>query len=263
MIAGFEYHISLETKMIELTIEKGIAWLTLNRPEVLNALDLTSVRQYGTRLLELKNRSDVRVVITRGEGRAFCAGSDLKDLAPLSPAEAAAAEHEHADAFALLDALPQPTIAMLHGHVLGGGLGLALYHDFRIASASALLGMPEVELGWTPPWGIGRLVDTVGAANARWLALACVRVSGEEAKALGLVNEVVPEEQLTEHVEALARKLSALPPAGLSHTKALLNRMSLLRSARWDGAASRAFRTCYATEEARANVATFLSRRKR
>ena len=181
----------------------------------------------------------------------------------MSPAEAAAAEQEQAGAFALLDTLPQPTIAMLHGYVLGGGLGLALYHDFRIASTSAVLGMPEVELGWTPPWGIGRLVDTVGGANARWLAMTCVRVAGEEAKTLGLVSEVVPDEQLAEQVEALAQRLAVLPPAALRYTKVLINRISPLRSAQGDAAASEAFEICYATDEARANVAAFLARRNR
>jgi enoyl-CoA hydratase len=247
---------------VNLAVEDGIAWLTLNRPESLNAIDRTTARQYVAHVEALRNRDDVRAVITKGEGRAFCAGSDLKDIAPMSPAEAASVEQEQAAAFGLLDTLPQPTIAMLHGYVLGGGLGLALYHDFRIASASAVLGMPEVELGWTPPWAMGRLVDTVGGANARWLALACVRVTGEEARALGLVNEVVPDEQLAEHVEAFARQLATLPPTAVRHTKALINRMSPLRSAEWDAAASEVFESCYATDEARANVAAFLTRRK-
>lgn len=248
--------------MVDLTVENGIGYLTLNRPEVLNALDLASVRQLTAHLTALRDRTDVRVVVTRGKGRAFCAGSDLKELAPLSPADAAEAEREQADACALFDALPQPTIAMLHGYVLGGGIFLALYHDIRIASASARFGMPEVELGWTPPWGMGRLVDAVGGTNVRWLTLTCVRVSGAEAKELGLVNEVAPDEHLSERVDELARKLAAFPPAGLSHTKALLNRMSPLRSAEWDAAASEAFEACYAADEARANIAAFLCRRK-
>ena len=96
------------------------------------------------RIEELEHRPDVRVVVTRGEGRAFCAGSDLRELVPLSAADAAHYELRFARIFSALDRLPQPTIAVLHGHVLGGGLGLALYHDFRIAAATASLGMPEV-----------------------------------------------------------------------------------------------------------------------
>lgn len=94
--------------MIDLTVDNGIAWLTLNRPEVLNAMDLESVRAFRTRLEGIRDREDVRVVVTGGAGRAFCAGSDLKDLAPLSAREAADAEKEHADAFAMLEAIPSP-----------------------------------------------------------------------------------------------------------------------------------------------------------
>jgi enoyl-CoA hydratase/carnithine racemase len=248
--------------MVELTLADGIAWLTLKRPHVLNALDRTSVRQFAAHLDALRTRDDVRVVITRGEGRAFCAGSDLHDIASLSATEAGAAEHEHAAAFARLDALPQPTIAILHGYVLGGGLGLALYHDFRIAAESAILGLPEVELGWTPPWAIGRLMDVAGSANARWLALTCARVSAAEAYALGVVNQVVADAQLTRVVETLARKLIAIPSLALSETKALLNAMSPLRQPGWDVRAGEAFERCYATPDAQESVAAFVARRK-
>jgi enoyl-CoA hydratase len=260
---AFAVSVSQGGCVVELSVSDGIAWLTLNRPGKLNALDWAMVRALAEQLRELRERSDVRVVVTRGAGRAFCAGSDLADLAPLAPAEARVVEEEHAASCALYDALPQPTIAALHGHVLGGGLGLALYHDFRIASTTATLGLPEVELGWTPPWAVGRLVDVVGGASARWLSLACVRVSGAEAKGLGLVHEAVPEPELSERVEELARRLAALPPAGVRETKALLVRMSPLRSAAWDRAAAEAFERCYGTPEAEANVAAFLARRKR
>lgn len=248
--------------MIEVSIADGVAWLTLKRPQVLNALDRVTVRQFADEVTALGAREDVRVVVTRGEGRAYCAGSDLRDIAPLSAAEATAAEQEHGAAFALLDTLPQPTIAMLHGYVLGGGLGLALYHDFRIAAASASLGLPEVELGWTPPWAMGRLVDTVGGAKARWLALAGVRVNGAQAQSIGLVHQVVADAELESTTIDLARRLAGIPRIALAQTKALINAMSPLRQAAWDARAAAAFEQCYATPEAQANVAAFVARRK-
>ena len=248
--------------LVELTVSDGIAWLTLNRPSKLNALDRATVGVFATQVKSLIQRPDVRIVVTRGAGRAFCAGSDLADLAPLSPAEAAAAERAHGEAGALLDTLPQPTIAQLHGYALGGGLGLALYHDFRFAADSCVLGLPEVELGWTPPWAVGRLVDVVGPTHARWLALGCVRVSGVEAKAMGLVHEVAPAADLADRVEAFARRLAAMPPAGLRETKALINQMSPLRRPEWDDAAAAAFERCYVEAAAQANVAAFLKRRR-
>jgi enoyl-CoA hydratase/carnithine racemase len=201
--------------MIDLAVSSGIAWLTLRRPEKLNALNRETIAQLRDHLSDLRQRSDVRVVVTRGEGRAYCAGSDLADIANLSPAEAASAEREHGAACALLDALPQPTIAMLHGYVLGGGVGLAVYHDFRIAAETTAFGMPEVELGWTPPWApwaMGRLMDVVGPTHARWLALSCSRLSSDDAKAIGLVNSVVPDEELESTVIQLAERLASMPP---------------------------------------------------
>jgi enoyl-CoA hydratase/carnithine racemase len=247
---------------LELAIADGIAWLTLNRPEKLNALDRPTIRTLAASLDEVRERGDVRVVVTRGNGRAFCAGSDLADLAPLSPAEAADAEREHADACARFDVLPQPTIAMVHGYVLGGGLGLALYHDFRIAAESAILGMPEVELGWTPPWAMGRLVDVAGSARARWVAIAGSRLTASEAKTVGLVDDVAPDAELSQRVTALAHRLAGLSPTAVRETKSLILRMSPLRRPEWDAAAAEAFERCYGTPEARASVEAFLKRRK-
>lgn len=247
---------------VTVTVNNGIAWLTLQRPEVLNVLDRPTVRELAVFATELRQRSDVRVVVTRGAGRAFCAGSDLRDIGDLAPAEASAAEREHADAGSLLADLPQLTLAVLHGYALGGGLGLALYHDFRIAAQSTTIGLPEVELGWTPPWALGRLVDVVGPTHARWLTLSGSRIDGSEAYRMGLVNDVISDDKLEDQVNLFARRLADLPPIAVRETKSLLNRMSPLRDPAWDLLAADAFERCFATPEARANVRAFLSRRK-
>src|SRR5579872_3050736 len=187
--------------MLDFLVKDGVAWITLQRPEVLNAINRELANAFRQRIEELQGRADIRVVVTRGAGRAFCAGSDLRELAPLSAAEAMAYELEFADIFATLDKLPQPTIAMVHGYALGGGLGLALYHDFRIAVTTASLGMPEVELGWIPPWAVARLAETIGVAQARWILMSCKLFTGAEAANIGLVNEAVPEGQLLSRVE--------------------------------------------------------------
>jgi enoyl-CoA hydratase/carnithine racemase len=246
--------------VVDFEVSDGVAWLTLNRPTVLNALDLATVRRFAACVDEIRVRSDVRVVVTRGAGCAFCAGSDVRELARLAPAEAATAESEHAAAFQQLAALPQPSIALLHGYVLGGGLGIALYHDFRIASDSALLGMPEVELGWTPPWALGRLVDAVGVATAKWLTLTCERVQAEEARALGLVHEVVADGLLTARGAEMAALLASRSSVAVQRTKALLNSMSSLSTPVWDVEAGAAFAACFGTAEARAGVEAFLRR---
>jgi enoyl-CoA hydratase/carnithine racemase len=247
--------------MLDFQVRDGVAWLTLQRPEVLNAINRAMANALRLRLEELQRRPDVRVVVTRGAGRAFCAGSDLRELAPLPAPEAAQYELEFAQIFAKLDQLPQPTIAVLHGHALGGGLGLALYHDFRIASATASLGMPEVELGWIPPWAVGRMIEVVGFAQARWLLLSSKVLSGADALALGLVNEALPENQLAPEVEKLASKLAAMPPEGVRKTKMFLNQMSPLRSLKHDETAAEEFRDCFSKPEAQQRIKDFLERR--
>lgn len=249
--------------MLDFQVRDGIAWLTLQRPAVLNAINEEMANMFRSRVEELESRPDVRVVITRGEGRAFCAGSDLRELAHLSAEEAARYELRFAAIFSSLDRLPQPTIAVLHGHVLGGGLGLAMYHDFRIASTAACLGMPEVELGWVPPWAVGRLAEIVGLSTARWLLITCNSITGAEAATLGLVNDAVPEIQVLARAEQLAKRLAAMPPEGLTQTKRMLNRMSPLRQFEWDLASSEAFKDCYSKPEAQKCIADFIARKNK
>jgi enoyl-CoA hydratase/carnithine racemase len=251
----------MKNDLVELEVGDGIAWLSLNRPAALNALSLDMVGRFADRVKSLRGRRDVRVVVTRGAGRAFCAGSDIRELAGLPARDAGAAESRHAEAFAMLGTLPQPTIAMLHGYVLGGGLGLALYHDFRIAAADAILALPEVELGWTPPWAMGRLAHVVGHGSACWLAMGCERLSGARAAALGLVNDAVGPGRLEARVAAFAGHLKGMPAAGLAETKRLLGRMSPLLSPRWDALANQAFQRCYSQPGARRSVAAFCRRR--
>jgi len=249
--------------MLDLQVHAGVAWITLKRPQVLNAINREMANLFLQALEELEKRADVRVVITRGEGKAFCSGSDLRELAPLSPIDATRYELEFAKIFSTLDRLPQPTIAMLQGHALGGGLGLALYHDFRIAASTASLGMPEVELGWAPPWAIGRLAEIVGFAKARWILMTCNTMTGAEAAEIGLVNEGVPEDQLHSRTEQLAKRLAAMPPEGLNQTKIMLHRMSTLRRFDWDADASEAFRVCYEKPEAQKRISDFVARKKK
>lgn len=248
--------------MLDLQIKDGIAWLTLQRPAALNAINQEMAQSLFARIKDLEQRRDVKAVVTHGAGRAFCAGSDLRELAPMSAEQAAKCELGFAQIFSALDRLPQPTIAVLHGHALGGGLGLALYHDFRIASQTATLAMPEVELGWTPPWAMGRLADVVGFQKARWILINCGTMTGLEAARIGLVDEAVPEDQLLTRGEELATRLASMPPEGIKRTKLLLNLMSPLRRFEWDTAASEAFRECYERPEAQAKVSDFVNKKK-
>ena len=157
--------------LIELEISNRIATLTLCRPEALNAINQAVLREFEAALRQVREASEVVVLVTRGSGRAFSAGSDLKELAECSPEQAAAFEYTHGQVFAQLEELPQITVAAWKGYVLGGGLFLGVYHDFRVAAKGARIGLPEVAHGWTPPWGVSRLVELVGFQAARKIML--------------------------------------------------------------------------------------------
>jgi enoyl-CoA hydratase/carnithine racemase len=122
--------------------------------------------------------------------------------------------------------------------------------------------MPEVELGWTPPWAMGRLADVVGFQKARWILLTCGTMTGLEASRIGLVDEAVPEDQLLARAQQLATRLASMPEEGIARTKKLLNLMSPLRRSEWDAAAAEAFRECYEKPEAQQKVADFLNKKK-
>ena len=156
--------------LVEVEIRGAVALVTLNRPEALNALDRALTGELGRVAERLASEPGLKVVVTRGAGRAFCAGNDLKETATLTPREA--------EAFAtaqglLLDrwaALPLITLAAVGGVALGGGLVLAASHDLRMAADGARFGLPEITLGWPPAYGIHRLVRLIGEARARELA---------------------------------------------------------------------------------------------
>ena len=123
--------------LVELEISNRVATLTLCRPETLNAINQALLRDFKEALRQVREALDVAVLVTQGSGRAYSAGSDLKELAECSPQQAAAFEYAHGQVFAQLEELPQITVAAWQGYVLGGGLFLGVYHDFRVAAQGA------------------------------------------------------------------------------------------------------------------------------
>jgi enoyl-CoA hydratase/carnithine racemase len=242
---------------IELEIAGPVAWLHLRRPAARNALDPAMVRDLNHAVDTLSSRADVRVVLTAADGPSFCGGSDLRTLARLDAAGAAENERQTTAACVRFAELPQPTVALMHGYALGGGLGLALYHDFRLAAADATLGMPEVSLGWVPPWAVGQLVHAVGPSQAKWLLLSGERISGTRAFDVGLVHAAVPAPELRDRGTRLAETLAALPPEAVQRTKRLLNQLTPNGEA--DAAALREFTACVAQPEAVKNLRRFAS----
>lgn len=189
----------------------AIAYITLNRPKVLNVYNIKMRDELYQILGAIKDDPDVSVVILKGEGdKAFCAGADLTEfLTAPSPIIARQVRWER-DVWGLFLSLPQPVIAALHGYVLGDGIEMALCCDLRIASQDAQFGTPELGLGIIPAaGGTQTLPRTVGRGRALEMLLTGRRLNAEEAYKAGLVNRVVPREKLLPTVEEIVRKIAS------------------------------------------------------
>ena len=185
----------------------GVATLTLNRPDKLNALNPAMFVELRGHVDAIADDESVRCVVLTGAGRAFCAGHDLDAIASHEPAPSRHFEPETVDA---LEQLPQPTIARIHGHCYTGGLELALACDLLIAGESARLGDTHGQWGLVPIWGMSvRLPERVGRSTAKELMFTSRRISGSEAAEIGLVDRCVPETDLDATVAALAAEIVA------------------------------------------------------
>lgn len=206
-----------------LSVQGGIATLTLNRPDRRNALTRHLIAGLKTRMDEIRQRGDVRVVILTGAGPAFCAGMDLDEVL-----EHANREDAHADASVLYElfnamrTLPQPIIAALNGHVTAGGAGLMTACDLAIMSKSAKVGYPETKRGLVAAIVMPMLLRQIGERRARLLLLTGAVITAEQALELGLVNELAEPDQLMERATALARELLHCGPEALALTKRYL-----------------------------------------
>jgi enoyl-CoA hydratase len=212
--------------VIDLAHEDGVAVLTVNRPDALNALDWATLTELRDRLGELAEDADVRVVVLTGAGdRAFVAGADIKYMSGLGVDEAREWGALGQEAGSLLETMPKPTIAAINGFALGGGCELALACDFRYAAQTAKLGQPEVNLGIIPGWGgTQRLARAVGIGIAKELVLTGRMVDADEAERIGLVNAVYEPGELMAKTVETARALAAKGPLALAAAKRALNR---------------------------------------
>jgi enoyl-CoA hydratase len=212
------------TGTVGLELRDGAAWITLDRPEKLNALDAAMVAALDARLDEAAADDDVKVVVLRGAGRAFSAGYDLSEGEPgPRPVESWRAELERdLDLTLKLWALPKPTIASVHGWCLGGALDLAIACDLAIAADDARFGIPEIKAGSGPVTML--LPFVVGQKRTNELVLTGDHVEAVEAERIGLVNRVVPAAELEEATAALVRRIVPTPLPVLELTKLALVR---------------------------------------
>jgi len=191
----------------------GVAWVTLSRPAVLNAYNMRMRDELYEVFGAIRDDADVRALVLRGAGRAFCAGADLTEFGTAPSPTIARRVRFARDVWGVLAGLKVPSVAALHGFAFGSGLEMALFCDLRLAAADTQLAMPEVRLGMIPAAGGTQTLPRVGGLGAALdVLLTGRRFDAAEALRLGLVTRVVPEERLAAETAALARELTALDP---------------------------------------------------
>ena len=209
---------------IDLDRADGVATLTLNRPEALNAFNSEQLRLLEQMLTEVAADPAIRAVVLTGAGeRAFAAGADIREMAALSPEGGLAFGRLGHAVTRAVEALPQPVVAAVNGFALGGGCELAIACDIRIASENAVFAQPEVSLGIPPGWGGSqRLPRLVGPGMAAEMILTGRRVAAAEALRIGLVNRVVPLPDLMPAAAELAATIAANGPVAVRAAKRLM-----------------------------------------
>jgi enoyl-CoA hydratase len=205
--------------------EEGIGWIIINRPDKLNALNAETVKELYEAFLSLQESSDVRIVILTGAGdKAFIAGADISELAKLDFNRAKDYALEGQEVTKLIENLRKPVIAAVNGFALGGGTEMALACHIRIASEKAKMGQPEVKLGVIPGFGgTQRLARLAGKGMAMELILSGRMINAQEALQMGLVNRVVPHEELRTTCESLAKEMIANAPLALEYSISAIN----------------------------------------
>jgi methylglutaconyl-CoA hydratase len=250
---------------VRLERRGGVALVTLDRPDRMNALSRALVTRFGEIGREVAALQDVRLVIVTGTGdRAFCAGADLKERAAMAQDEVRGLLLAYETELGWLETIEAPTLAAINGAALGGGLELALLCDLRIAAEHAVLGLPETSLGVIPgAGGTQRLPRLLGEARAKELILRAARLSAPEALILGLVNQVLPKtDQFLLEVMAWAQPiLEGAPLAIRAALKAM--RGAQARELREGLALERAaYETCLTSEDRLEALAAFSEKRK-
>jgi enoyl-CoA hydratase len=243
--------------------DAGIALLTVNRPEKLNALNSETVLELRDAVEHAAGDAAVRALIVTGAGeKAFVAGADINQLAVLTPVEAQAYAVRGQRVFRALEMLAKPTVAAVNGYALGGGLELAMSCAVRIASENARLGQPEVKLGILPGYGgTQRLPRLVGRGIALEMLLSGEPVTAAEAHRIGLVNHVVPQAELLDFCRQWLRKVLANAPLALGLTLEAVDvglEAGLEQGLRFEAAA---FGLTTATEDKREGTRAFLEKR--
>lgn len=241
-----------------------IGILTINRPDKLNAISNELTSELSSLLAELEKDDKLKVLVVTGAGdKAFVAGADIQELVDRDARLGRRVSHERQEIFSRIENLPVPVIAAVNGYALGGGLELALACNIRICSEKAQFGAPEVKLGIIPgDGGTQRLPRLVGLGRAMEMILTGDFIDAQEAYRIGLVNKVVPPEELINAAMELAQKVASRPPLAVKYAKEAVNRSQEGDTTSGFALESYLHALTCTTEDKKEGVAAFLEKRK-
>jgi enoyl-CoA hydratase len=249
---------------VDVARDGGVAIVTVNRPEAMNALDVEHAEALRDHLEDLAADPEARVVLLTGSGdKAFVAGADIKYMQSLGVLEARRWGELGQDCANLLETIPKPTIAAINGYAFGGGCELALACDIRLASATAKLGQPEVNLGIIPGWGGSqRLPRIVGLGFAKEIVFTGRAVSAKEAHEWGLVNQIYEPGELMGEALKLAHELAKKSPLALAYAKEATNLYLTGEASAHMETELRLFAMLFSSEDQKEGMAAFAEKRE-
>lgn len=255
--------INVDLKNIILEIEGNLAIITINRPKALNALNSDTLKELDVVINNIESNEDIYCVILTGAGqKAFVAGADIAEMKDLNSTEAEEFGLLGNRVFRKLEILEKPVIAAIQGFALGGGCELAMACDIRIASEKARFAQPEAGLGITPGFGgTQRLPRLVGTGKAKELIYTCAMINAEEALRIGLVNKVVPVENLMDEAKKLANSIIENAPIAVKLCKDAINRGTQVDMDSAIKVEAEDFGRCFNSEDQLEGMTAFLEKR--
>lgn len=250
---------------IKFEKQGSIGILTISRPKALNALNTATVMELNDCVGKIEVDPEVKVVVVTGDGaKSFVAGADIVEMSTKTPVEGRTFGKIAQDVFTRIENLPQPVIAAVNGFALGGGCELACACDFRYASDNAKFGQPEVGLGITPGFGgTQRLPRVVGRGYGKELIFRANMINAEEAYRIGLVNKVVPQDQLMAEVLKVANQIAGNAKVAVQLSKAAINRGINCDVVTGIAYEDEVFALCFSTDDQKEGMAAFVEKREK
>jgi len=251
--------------MITTSKDEGVCIVKINRPTKLNAMNIDVAKEIISTFQQLDKDDSVRVIVLTGEGdKAFSAGADIEYMSKISADESEVYAKLGQEVTATIENVSKPTIAAVNGFALGGGCEVAMSCDIRIASENARMGQPEVTIGIPPGWGgTQRLMRIVGIAKAKELVYTGKMIKADEAKEIGLVNNVVPLESLMDEVMSMAKTIASNATLAVRMSKTAINKG---RNADLDtglGVELLAWRNCFSDPDREKRMTDFVNKSKK